>query len=228
MTLKNEEILENIVHTLTIFEDREMIKQRLAQYASIFDKKVIKALTRRHYTGWGKLSAKLVNGICDKKTGKTILDYLIDDGYSNRNFMQLINDDALSFKDIIQKAQVVGKTNDVKQVVQELPGSPAIKKGILQSIKLVDELVKVMGHAPESIVIEIARENQTTARGKKNSQQRYKRIEDALKNLAPGLDSNILKEHPTDNIQLQNDRLFLTISKMGRICTLEKLLISTN
>ena len=213
---KNEEILENIVHTLTIFEDREMIKQRLAQYDSLFDKKGIKALTRRHYTGWGKLSAKLINGICDKKTGKTILDYLIDDGYSNRNFMQLINDDGFSFKDIIQKAQVVDKTNDVKQVVQELPGSPAIKKGILQRIKLVDELVKVMGHTPESIVIEMARENQTTARGKKNSQQRYKRIEDALKNLAPGLDSNILKEHPTDNIQLQNDRLFLYYLQNGK------------
>ena len=50
---KNEEILENIVHTLTIFEDREMIKQRLAQYDSLFDGKGIKALTRRHYTGWG-------------------------------------------------------------------------------------------------------------------------------------------------------------------------------
>lgn len=213
---ENEATLENIIHTLTIFEDREMIKQRLAQYDSLFDKKVIKALTRRHYTGWGKFSTKLINGICDKKTGKTILDYLIDDGYSNRNFMQLINDDELSFKDIIQKAQVVGKTNDVKQVVQELPGSPAIKKGILQSIKLVDELVKVMGHAPESIVIEMARENQTTARGKKNSQQRYKRIEDALKNLAPGLDSNILKEYPTDNIQLQNDRLFLYYLQNGK------------
>ena len=213
---ENEATLENIIHTLTIFEDREMIKQRLAQYDSLFDKKVIKALTRRHYTGWGKFSTKLINGICDKKTGKTILDYLIDDGYSNRNFMQLINDDELSFKEIIQKAQVVGKTNDVKQVVQELPGSPAIKKGILQSIKLVDELVKVMGHAPESIVIEMARENQTTARGKKNSQQRYKRIEDALKNLAPGLDSNILKEYPTDNIQLQNDRLFLYYLQNGK------------
>ena len=213
---KNEEILENIVHTLTIFEDREMIKQRLAQYDSLFDKKVIKTLTRRHYTGWGKLSAKLINGISDKKTGKTILDYLIDDGYSNRNFMQLINYDGLSFKDIIQKAQVIGKTNDVKQVVRELPGSPAIKKGILQSIKLVDELVKVMGHAPESIVIEMARENQTTARGKKNSQQRYKRIEEALKNLATGLDSNILKEYPTDNIQLQNDRLFLYYLQNGK------------
>lgn len=213
---KNEAILENIVHTLTIFEDREMIKQRLAKYASIFDEKVIKALTRRHYTGWGKLSAKLINGICDKKTGKTILDYLIDDGYSNRNFMQLINDDVLSFREAIKKAQVVGKTDDVKQVVQELPGSPAIKKGILQSIKIVEELVKVMGHEPESIVIEMARENQTTARGKKNSQQRYKRIENALKNLAPGLDSNILKEHPTDNIQLQNDRLFLYYLQNGK------------
>ena len=213
---KNEAILENIFHTLTIFEDREMIKQRLAKYASIFDEKVIKALTRRHYTGWGKLSAKLINGICDKKTGKTILDYLIDDGYSNRNFIQLINDDVLSFREAIKKAQVVGKTDDVKQVVQELPGSPAIKKGILQSIKIVEELVKVMGHEPESIVIEMARENQTTARGKKNSQQRYKRIENALKNLAPGLDSNILKEHPTDNIQLQNDRLFLYYLQNGK------------
>ena len=213
---KNEEILENIVHTLTIFEDREMIKQRLAQYDSLFDEKVIKALTRRHYTGWGKLSAKLINGISDKKSGKTILDYLIDDGEINRNFMQLIHDDGLSFKEIIQKAQVVGKTDDVKQVVQELPGSPAIKKGIWQSIKIVDELVKVMGHAPESIVIEMARENQTTAKGKKNSQQRYKRIEDALKNLAPGLDSNILKENPTDNVQLQNDRLFLYYLQNGR------------
>lgn len=213
---KNEAILENIIHTLTIFEDREMIKQRLAQYDSLFDEKVIKALTRRHYTGWGKFSAKLINGISDKQTGNTILDYLIDDGYSNRNFMQLINDDGLSFKEIIQKAQVFGKTNDVKQVVHELPGSPAIKKGILQSIKIVDELVKVMGHAPESIVIEMARENQTTARGKKNSQQRYKRIEDSLKNLASGLDSNILKENPTDNVQLQNDRLFLYYLQNGR------------
>ena len=209
---KNEEVLENIVHTLTIFEDREMIKQRLAQYDSLFDEKVIKALTRRHYTGWGKLSAKLINGIRDKKTAKTILDYLIDDGYSNRNFMQLINDDGLSFKEIIQKAQVVRKTDNVKQVVQELPGSPAIKKRILQSIKIVDELVKVMGHTPESIVIEMARENQTTAKGNSKSQQRFKRLSNAISELG----SNILKEHPTDNTELQNDRLYLYYLQNGK------------
>lgn len=209
---KNGDILENIVHTLTIFEDREMIKRRLTQYHSILDEKVIKLLARRHYTGWGKLSAKLINGIRDKQTGKTILDYLIDDGYSNRNFMQLINDDGLFFKEVIQKAQVVGKTDDLKQVVQELPGSPAIKKGILQSIKIVDELVKVMGHSPESVVIEMARENQTTNKGRSKSQLRLKTLSDAISELG----SNILKEHPTDNIQLQNDRLFLYYLQNGK------------
>ena len=209
---KNGDILENIVHTLTIFEDREMIKRCLTQYHSILDEKVIKLLARRHYTGWGKLSAKLINGIRDKQTGKTILDYLIDDGYSNRNFMQLINDDGLSFKEVIQKAQVVGKTDDLKQVVQELPGSPAIKKGILQSIKIVDELVKVMGHSPESVVIEMARENQTTNKGRSKSQLRLKTLSDAISELG----SNILKEHPTDNIQLQNDRLFLYYLQNGK------------
>ena len=128
---KNGVILEKIIHTLTIFEDREMIKQRLTQYNSIFDEKVIKALSRKHYTGWGKLSAKLINGIRDKQTGKTILDYLMDDGKSNRNFMQLIKDDGLSFTKIIDKAQVVGETDNLRQVVQNLSGSSAIKKGIL-------------------------------------------------------------------------------------------------
>ena len=214
----NEAIIEEIIHTLTIFEDREMIKQRLSKFDNIFDKSVLKKLSRRHYTGWGKLSAKLINGIRDEKSGNTILDYLIDDGVSNRNFMQLIHDDALSFKKKIKKAQIIGDKDNIKQVVKSLPGSPAIKKGILQSIKIVDELVKVMGREPESIVVEMARENQYTNQGKSNSQQRLKRLEESLK----GLGSKILKENvPTrlskiDNNALQNDRLYLYYLQNGK------------
>lgn len=214
----NETIIEEIIHTLTIFEDREMIKQRLSKFENLFDKSVLKKLSRRHYTGWGKLSAKLINGIRDEKSGNTILDYLIDDGVSNRNFMQLIHDDALSFKKKIKKAQIIGDKDNNKQVVKSLPGSPAIKKGILQSIKIVDELVKVMGREPESIVVEMARENQYTNQGKSNSQQRLKRLEESLK----GLGSKILKENvPTrlskiDNNALQNDRLYLYYLQNGK------------
>lgn len=214
----NEAIIEEIIHTLTIFEDREMIKQRLSKFENIFDKSVLKKLSRRHYTGWGKLSAKLINGIRDEKSGNTILDYLIDDGISNRNFMQLIHDDALSFKKKIQKAQIIGDKDNIKEVVKSLPGSPAIKKGILQSIKIVDELVKVMGREPESIVVEMARENQYTNQGKSNSQQRLKRLEESLKELG----SKILKENipaklsKIDNNSLQNDRRYLYYLQNGK------------
>ena len=209
---KNEKILEDIVLTLTLFEDREMIRKRLENYSDLLTKEQVKKLERRHYTGWGRLSAELIHGIRNKESRKTILDYLIDDGNSNRNFMQLINDDALSFKEEIAKAQVIGETDNLNQVVSDIAGSPAIKKGILQSLKIVDELVKIMGHQPENIVVEMARENQFTNQGRRNSQQRLKGLTDSIKEFG----SQILKEHPVENSQLQNDRLFLYYLQNGR------------
>nr|AVZ47062.1 dCas9-DNMT3B-2A-bla [Cloning vector pLenti-EF1a-dCas9-DNMT3B-2A-bla] len=210
---ENEDILEDIVLTLTLFEDREMIEERLKTYAHLFDDKVMKQLKRRRYTGWGRLSRKLINGIRDKQSGKTILDFLKSDGFANRNFMQLIHDDSLTFKEDIQKAQVSGQGDSLHEHIANLAGSPAIKKGILQTVKVVDELVKVMGrHKPENIVIEMARENQTTQKGQKNSRERMKRIEEGIKELG----SQILKEHPVENTQLQNEKLYLYYLQNGR------------
>ena len=215
----NEEVIEDIIKTLTLFEDKDMIHERLQKYSDIFTANQLKKLERRHYTGWGRLSYKLINGIRNKENNKTILDYLIDDGSANRNFMQLINDDTLPFKQIIQKSQVVGDVDDIEAVVHDLPGSPAIKKGILQSVKIVDELVKVMGDNPDNIVIEMARENQTTNRGRSQSQQRLKKLQSSLKELG----SNILNEEKpsyiedkVENSHLQNDQLFLYYIQNGK------------
>ncbi|MBF6625562.1 type II CRISPR RNA-guided endonuclease Cas9 [Aerococcaceae bacterium zg-BR9] len=203
----NSAILEDIIMTLTLFEDVERIEKRLEKYSNQLTKQQIKKLKRRHYTGWGRLSYKLINGIYDKVSKKTILDYLITDPH-NRNFMQLINDDALDFKKIIAEAQVIGNPNDIEQIIEDLPGNPAIKKGITQTIKIIDEIVRVMGHNPEHIVIEMARENQYTSR----TETRLKKIEDATKKLG----SSILKEYPTDNTKLSNDRLYLYYLQNGR------------
>ena len=196
-----------------------MIHERLQKYSDFFTSQQLKKLERRHYTGWGRLSYKLINGIRNKENNKTILDFLIDDGHANRNFMQLINDESLSFKTIIQEAQVIGDVDDIEAVVHDLPGSPAIKKGILQSVKIVDELVKVMGHNPDNIVIEMARENQTTGYGRNKSNQRLKRLQDSLKEFG----SDILsKKKPSyvdskvENSHLQNDRLFLYYIQNGK------------
>src|SRR5699024_807330 len=147
---------------------------------------------------------------------KTILDYLIeDDGTKrniNRNFMQLINDELLSFKPKISEAQAVDQNEQLADVVSELPGSPAIKKGILQSLKIVNEIVEIMGYQPDSIVVEMARENQTTSQGRNQSIPRYTRLEKAIKELG----SKILSEEPTNNQEIQKERLYLYYLQNGK------------
>lgn len=128
---KNEEMFEEIVKILTVFEDRKMIQAQLSKYSDLLSKEILKKLERRHYTGWGRFSKKLLVGIRDKQSQKTILDFLMsDDGVKknrNRNLMQLISDKDLSFKEIIEKASV-DISAGIDEIVQGLPGSPAIKK----------------------------------------------------------------------------------------------------
>lgn len=212
----NADALEQIVKILTVFEDRKMIRQQLEKFSDIFDKTVIKKLERRHYTGWGRLSKRMINGIRDEHTQKTILEYLISDDDPkkniNRNFMQLINDADLSFKKIIEESRLELETGSLRDVVCNIPGSPAIKKGILQSLKIVDEIVDIMGCEPESIVVEMARENQTTSQGRNNSKARLNSVEAALKDMK----SDLLKKFPASQEALQNDRLYLYYLQNGR------------
>lgn len=209
---ENEQMFEEIIKILTVFEDRKMIQEQLNIYAEYFEPSIFKDLVRRHYTGWGRLSAKLINGIKDKQSKKTILDYLMrDDGMpknKNRNFMQLINDDSLSFKEIIVEKQRITETEDLHELVKNLAGSPAIKKSILQSLKIVDEIVNIMGYPPKNIVVEMARENQKTDQTKK----RKRKLEEAIKELG----SNILKEYPIDNADLKRNQLYLYYLQNGK------------
>lgn len=210
--VSNSSYLEDIIKKLTIFEDRKMLREQLSCYESMLSKKTLKNLERRHYSGWGRLSKKLLTGIKDRETGKSILDFLMeDDGYPyhfNRNFMQLINDDNLSFKKIISDEISRMEYANLEELVGDLPGSPAIKKGILQSLKLVEELVRVMGYPPKHIVVEMARENRVSSR----STQRLKQVENCMKELG----SDLIKKNPVTNVALQSNRLFLYYLQNGK------------
>ncbi|MGF3183197.1 type II CRISPR RNA-guided endonuclease Cas9 [Facklamia sp. P12934] len=210
------QMLEKIIFILTIFEDRKMKKTQLQQFNQYLTPEMIKHLSRKNYSGWGRLSAKLIDGIRDKQSHKTIMDYLKDDDgvdrHHNRNFMQLINDETLSFKETIERAQNIEQDQALEDMVYELPGSPAIKKSILQSLKIVEEVVGIMGYAPHSVVVEMAREHQTTAFGKKQSKKREDKLTTALKDFG----SNLLKEQPIVNETLQNDRLYLYYLQNGK------------
>lgn len=208
----NRLIVEDIIRVITIFEDRNMKINQLSRYSNILTNNMIKELARKKITGWGNLSSKLLVGIRDKRTGKTILDFLKEDGKLNRNFMQLINDRNLSFREYIELANKIEDVSYLYDLVKEISGSPAIKKGILQSLKIVDELIGIIGYEPENIVIEMSRENQTTARGKLNSKPRLS----TLKEVYSKLDSDFLQLNELTNSELKNDELYLYYLQNGK------------
>ena len=134
------------------------------------------------YTGWGRYSAKLLLGIRDEDTGFNLLQFLRNDD-ENRNLVQLMSDSTLSFDSAIKAIQSKSTVeDDVFDEIQKLAGSPAIKRGILNSIKIIDELVQIIGYPPQNIVIEMARENMTTEEGQKKAKTRKTKLESALKN----------------------------------------------
>lgn len=209
---ENADEIEDIIQTLTLFEDREIIREKLSVYKDCFTKDQLKKLERRHYTGWGQLSKKLICGIRDKQTHKTIMEFLEDDGYTNRNLMQLVTADELSFAKEIKDASSIDTTLSLSELVQEIPGSPAIKKGIHQSLKIVEEIRRIMGYDPENIVIEMAREAQTTKEGEKKSQERLNKLKDAFDKFE-GQKNVII---PGNKDGLLNNRLFLYYLQNGK------------
>ncbi|MGT2866865.1 type II CRISPR RNA-guided endonuclease Cas9 [Streptococcus fryi] len=213
----NLAIIEEIVKVLTLFEDKKMIRQRLRKLPMTLTEQQLKTLERCHYTGWGRLSQKLINGIKNKGSQLTILGHLMSN--DNRNLMQLLTDEALSFKDEIDKAQSasLGQVDDLHALVDNIAGSPAIKKGILQSLKIVDELVQVMGYAPEHIVVEMARENQSTQKGRNASKERLKKVTEGLLSLSQKetIDEKLNLKKLND-LRLDNEKVYLYALQNGK------------
>ena len=118
----------------------------------------------------------------------------------------------MSFAKEIKDASSIDTTLSLRELVQEIPGSPAIKKGILQSLKIVEEIRRVMGYDPENIVIEMAREAQTTAEGERRSRERMRSLEKALGDFEGKVNVSL----PKENKLLSNNRLYLYYLQNGK------------
>lgn len=187
MNSENREMVEKIIEWITIFEDKKILRKKIEkEYPKLKnDTKKLDKIVNLRYKGWASLSKKLINEIYvyDSYSHKrTILDYLKNGYKKNRlNFMQIINNKELGFKEKIESENKIDKELKInyKDLVQDLQGSPAIKRGIWQSIKIVEEIIKIKGYHPENIFIEFAREDKESKRTK----SRNKIVNDLYNNL---------------------------------------------
>lgn len=212
----NREEKDEIVRLLTILpESYVMISHRLT---SLFGQKLsgtqIDKLSRLNFSGWGRLSAKLLYGISAAGPDgqlRTVLGMMWDYNYN----LQEVLASQFGFKEQIDSLnrEVMGTDRTLSyRVVQEYPASPSVRKMSWQALKVVKELTGVMKRAPEKIFLEVAREE-----GKKERTTSRKRQLEALYKDAKLVDAALSTElSEIDEQRLRRKKIFLYFLQMGR------------
>ncbi len=206
---------EKIIEWITIFEDKNILKVKLnREYPDLNAEKVNKLLKTK-YTGWSSLSRKLLTGVLyfDKETNtsKSIMDLMIE---TKENFMQILNNKKYKFLELIDKIngeQITKKVN--YDLVRELVTSPAIKRGIYQALKIVDEITNYIGYDPEYISIEMARNEDKKERKpdrKKYLANLYEKYRNEINNY-----NNLNKELKSQE-KIDSEKLFLYFIQEGK------------
>lgn len=208
-TKYNIDNAEEIISWITIFEDKNILLSKLKEkYSDLSEDRVKKILVLK-YRGWSNLSLKLLT--TKYYEGKSILDLMKE---TNENFMQIIFNKKYNFQKMIDEFNKIDVNNRINyELVSNLVTSPSIKRGIYQSLKVIEEITKYMGYAPDSVSIEMARSNEIKKRTvdkKKYIEQIYEKNKSVIDNYT--FLKNQLKK--IDNIT--NEKLFLYFVQEGK------------
>lgn len=210
-----EDDAEKIIEWITIFDDKDILEDKIRKEYTALSNKQIKQIIDKKYSGWGNLSNKLLTTkyYKDKETGikKSIIDLMYE---TDKNFMQIINNDEYGFQSMIKENNILDEDEKITyDLVKNLATSPATKRGIYQALKVVDELVKYIGYEPKNIVIEMARSEDKKERKddrKKYLLKLYEKFKDEIKNY------NKLMSEMKDYEKIDTQKLFLYFIQEGK------------
>ena len=209
----NTEHVENIILWITLYgESRKLIKAKIeAVYGDKYTKEEIAKMSRLTYKDWGRFSRKLLTEIVSEKlfneeTGECLN---IINAMRNNNilFMELLADrfDYMSQIEDFNKALQKEVTEITPDILEDLYVSPAVKRSIWQTIRIVEELKKIIGCAPTKIFVETTRSNTAD---KKPTDSRKKQLEAVYKNIKDKEIQELEKEiNSTIDFSIKKDRL---------------------
>lgn len=229
------EDVETIILWNTLFEDRVILREKLESEfgqsgKGLLNDAQIKDICKKRFTGWGRLSEKFLCRLkVDAQNGRkvSIMDVLREGNPNStrRNgetmvMMEALRDEDLGFQkavDAANRAYYAKVGNSLG--VNDLPGSPAIRRSLNQAIRIVDEIAGIAGHAPENIFIEVTRDEDERNKGKR-TKRRYEQLKVALetfKNENPQIwDAQIWDEFRRISPSDLDERLTLYFMQRGK------------
>ena len=213
----NINMVEEIIRWIVLFgEDKKLLEKRIKRvYGNQLESNEIMTICNLKYTGWGRLSKEFLNEIIhvDKTTGEC-LSIISALWVTNNNLMQLLSNkyDYISEIEKYNKEQMGEVTEITYDLVDKLYVSPSVSRQIWQTLTVVKEIAKVMGHEPKKVFVEMARgeeEKKRTESRKTKLLELYKNCKDESRNWVEEIDSK-------EESELRSKRLYLYYTQMGR------------
>ena len=229
----NSEHVENIILWITLYgESRKLIKAKIeAVYGDIYSKEEIAKMSRLVYKDWGRFSRKLLTELVSKKlyneeTGEC-LNIIGAMRQNNILFMELMADRFDYSQQIVKfnKELQEDVTEITPEILDDLYVSPSVKRSIWQTVRIVEELKKIIGCAPTKIFVETTRSNQgkkePTSSREKQLKLAYKAVKKDVKELEKeigAINFDVLNDRLSSEEQskLKAKKLYLYYTQLGR------------
>ena len=223
-------MVEEIILWNTLFEDRSILKDKLykkygVDNGGVLSDEQIKAICKKRFTGWGRLSRKLLLEVRTQtpEGERSIMDILEEgDPYGERIgeamvFMEVLRDEHLGFQEKVDAINLEKTKGAGGLSIDDLQGSPALKRSVNQAMRIVDEIVSIARKQPTSIFIESTRDDDVEKKGKRTP-KRYDALKTALENLKKEgeLNKEVLDQLKGKKPNELDDRLMLYFSQNGK------------
>lgn len=199
---------ERMIEWSTVFEDRDIFNEKLQEISWLTDAER-KAVVRKRYNGWGRLSKHLLKGLVDED-GQTIIQALWNDSV---NFMEEVSRPEIK-EQIDKNNNKFVKKVGMESILDEAYTSPQNKKAIRQTYRVVKDIQAAMGgQAPASISIEFTRSPEDSS---EVSRTRYTTMERQYKSIAKAVSKKLNDELKDKKNDMNMDKYFLYFMQLGK------------
>ena len=213
----DEKAVENIIESILVFgDDKKMLKNWIKKNFPQLEKKDIEYLSRLKYKDWGNLSREFLTEIYspdENGEAKSIIDMLRS---SNENLMQLMSKKyKFSENAEMHKKELLGSNYGIRERLDDMYIAPAVRRSVWQSLKIINEIVKIKKSVPKKIFIEVARTNSAELKNKLTEKRKDSLIQLYRK---CGNDSGELwnKLCSEEESNLRRDKLYLYYTQFGK------------
>lgn len=158
----NKEIIEDIIFWSTIYSgDKKLIRSKIETvYPNILNENQLKKILGFRFTGWGNLSRHFLEGIMGKDKNGTAENSIIGFLWNEQVTLQELLSQNYTFREIIDE-QFLGIEKPLSSwKIEDLDDfylSPSVKRMTWQTMKIVEELQRVLGKSPKRIFVEMTR-----------------------------------------------------------------------